>query len=296
MNDAHPESAWGRRARAVRGKFSFPAVQRPVVLIQSDDWGRTGAPDRRCIDELRRAGLNVGQSPWDLYGLETEDDLERLGGCLEKIRDRDGNPACVTANFVMANADLRRMREQGYREFLWKSIDEGFPEPWTDSLAPAYRRLVARRRVLSGAARLHAFQCHGADGVAAGSRAPRRGGTTAGGERHSIPGVAHARVQFRAGRPYERYGAHAVGRGPATVAAAGHRPLPSACSVSPRSLSAHRVTAAIMSRGASQRDWEFGSFRPPDDRFRGWTTAAWSSSGTSRSSPYWTGDADVAGA
>ena len=154
MNDAIIQSSWRHRARVLLGKVSFPAPQRPVVLIQSDDWGRIGVPDRRCFDDLRRAGLNVGQNPWDLYGLETEEDLERLGASLERIRDRDGNPACITANFVMANADLRRMREQGYREFLWKSIDEGFPEPWTDTLAPTYRRLVAAGVFYPG---LHGF-------------------------------------------------------------------------------------------------------------------------------------------
>jgi hypothetical protein len=103
---------------------------------------------------MRVEGLDVGRSPWDFYGLETEEDLEELGSCLESIRDRDGNPACVTANFVMANADLRGMRACAYREFIWKSIDAGFPAPWTDRLADTYRSLVERGVFYPG---LHGF-------------------------------------------------------------------------------------------------------------------------------------------
>jgi hypothetical protein len=54
----------------------------------------------------------------------------------------------------MANADLRRMRDQSYKEFLWKPIAEGFPEPWTDSLLDTYRSLIARGVFYPG---LHGF-------------------------------------------------------------------------------------------------------------------------------------------
>jgi hypothetical protein len=147
-------SALDHRARALRNHFVFPALERPVVLIQSDDWGRVGIPSKDCIDMMRAGGLDVGRSPWDFYGLETEEDLLNLGSCLAGIRDRDGNPACFTANFVMANADLRRMREYGYRELIWKSIAAGFPEPWTEQLADTYRGLVQRGVFYPG---LHGF-------------------------------------------------------------------------------------------------------------------------------------------
>lgn len=147
-------SALDHRARTLKNDFAFPAPERPVVLIQSDDWGRVGIPTKDCIDTMRARGLDVGRSCWDFYGLETEEDLLELGSCLEGIRDRDGSPACITANFVMANADLRRMRECGYREFIWKSIDAGFPEPWTERLADNYRDLVKRGVFYPG---LHGF-------------------------------------------------------------------------------------------------------------------------------------------
>src|SRR5262249_12981890 len=91
-------------------------VGRPVVVIQSDDWGRVGAPSVTVLRALNGLGLNVGRSPWDYYGLESQADLIELGDLLTGVRDRDGRSACFTANFVLANADLRRMRSEGYEQ------------------------------------------------------------------------------------------------------------------------------------------------------------------------------------
>jgi len=147
-------AALNYRARGLKNQFVFPATERPVVLIQSDDWGRVGIPNRGAIEQMRAEGLDVGRSPWDFYGLETEEDLGNLGSCLEGICDSDGTQVCITANFVMANADLRAMRACGYQEFIWKSIASGFPEPWTERLAAAYRNLVERGIFYPG---LHGF-------------------------------------------------------------------------------------------------------------------------------------------
>jgi hypothetical protein len=119
-----------------------PTPERPIVVIHSDDWGRTGAASPDSIRELRALGLPVGDSPWDHYGLETEEDVLALGGVLAEVRDRGGRPACATVNFIMANPDLRAMRDQGFRAFRWIPIKEGFPEPWQDRLVPAYRQCI----------------------------------------------------------------------------------------------------------------------------------------------------------
>ena len=36
---------------------------RPLVLFQSDDWGRVGVRDREGWDELQAKGLNLGEKP-----------------------------------------------------------------------------------------------------------------------------------------------------------------------------------------------------------------------------------------
>ena len=120
-----------------------PAPRRPIVILQSDDWGRVGIPSLDVLDELRSLGFPVQRSRWDFYGLETVEDIERLAELLTQVRDSDGRPACLTANFVMANADLRRIRTGGWQEFASISIERGFPQPWQDDLVPAYKRAIA---------------------------------------------------------------------------------------------------------------------------------------------------------
>lgn len=132
-----------RRASNLSRKLTDQSPVRPVVLIQSDDWGRVGAPSPEAIKKMQDAGYAAGESPWDYYGLETKEDLDALGELLQSHKDADGRNAVISAVFVMANADLERMRAEGYGEFRSISIKEGFPSPWQQtSLAENYRQLI----------------------------------------------------------------------------------------------------------------------------------------------------------
>ena len=65
-----------------RGRDLFPVAgfhfDRPLVLLQSDDWGRVGLRDQEGLEQLRSAGLALGERPYDFYTLETADDLRAL--------------------------------------------------------------------------------------------------------------------------------------------------------------------------------------------------------------------------
>jgi hypothetical protein len=129
------------------------APTRPIVVLESDDWGRTGLPSLAAMEQLKVAGTPIGESPWDFYGLESEDDVIQLGDTLSQFQDADEKPACITANFVMANADLERMHRENFQAFRWTSIDLGFPG-WSETLLPAYRRNIDRGLFYPG---LHGF-------------------------------------------------------------------------------------------------------------------------------------------
>ena len=131
------------RAKRLRQTQNPTVPARPIVLIQSDDWGRVGIPSAETLERLIAAGASVGRSRWDYYGLESEGDLVSLRDVLAGIHDREGRSPCMTANFVMANADLAHMQEEGFREFRWVGIDRGFPRPWGEHLLHVYRDLVA---------------------------------------------------------------------------------------------------------------------------------------------------------
>jgi hypothetical protein len=123
--------------------FSAPQPVRPTVLIQSDDWGRVGLPDFSSIARLKARFPLVGRSSWDYFGAESLEDIQKLGGVLSKVQDRDGRPACMTANVVMANADLRRMAQENFDTFRAVALHEGFPEPWPKwNVVGAYLELI----------------------------------------------------------------------------------------------------------------------------------------------------------
>ena len=142
------------RAKTAVAGLRVPAPTRPIVIIQSDDWGRVGIPSIAALDRLKSRDVDVGKDPWDYYGLETEEDIVTLGDVLAALRDRDGRSPCLTANFIMANADLRAMRAEGYREFRWIGIADGFPAPWTEELFAVYLANIERKVFYPG---LHGF-------------------------------------------------------------------------------------------------------------------------------------------
>src|SRR5436309_16068346 len=79
---------------------------RPLVLLQSDDWGRVGVRDNEGREELLAAGVNLGERPYDLYSLETADDVGALAEVLQSVRDSVGQSPCLGMNFVVANLDF----------------------------------------------------------------------------------------------------------------------------------------------------------------------------------------------
>lgn len=117
--------------------FSF---NRPLLLLQSDDWGRVGLRDHEVLERLRAAGLSLGQRPYDLYSLESADDVAGLARTLKGHRDRSGRVACMTMNFLMANLDFAKMAAQEFRKVHLYPLCEGLLDDWhRPRLFEAYR-------------------------------------------------------------------------------------------------------------------------------------------------------------
>jgi len=68
---------------------------RPLVLLQSDDWGRAGLRDHEGLKQLRSAGIMLGERPYDFYTLETAEDLAALRAMLRRHRDSGGRHPCI---------------------------------------------------------------------------------------------------------------------------------------------------------------------------------------------------------
>lgn len=104
---------------------------RPLVLLQSDDWGRVGLRDQAGLQQLRSVGRDLGERPYDFYTFETAEDLAGLSATLKRHRDSSGRHPCVEMNFILANLDFAKMTEEGFRQIHLISLAEGLPLGWT---------------------------------------------------------------------------------------------------------------------------------------------------------------------
>lgn len=126
--------------RAMRPSSSGYGFGRPLVLLQSDDWGRVGVRDREGFDQLRAAGLPLGEQPYDFYSLETADDVAALHGLLTQHRDSVGRTARITMNFLTANLDFAKIKHDSFRQIHMLPLADGLPEGWSrPGLFDAYR-------------------------------------------------------------------------------------------------------------------------------------------------------------
>ena len=129
------------KARAERGGFTF---SRPLVVLQSDDWGRVGVRDREGFDQLRASGLKLGEHPYDLYTLETADDVYVLAELLGRHQDCTGRTPCLVMNTCTANLDFTSMRRDDYKGLKFLPLSDGLPGNWSrPGLLEAYRAGVA---------------------------------------------------------------------------------------------------------------------------------------------------------
>jgi hypothetical protein len=127
-----------------RARNLFPVegfrFDRPIILLQSDDWGRAGLRDRVGLDELASAGLVLGERPYDFYTLETAQDLAALRSVLSNHRDSAGRSPILEMNFVVANLNLEKMSAEGFQRIDLLPLSDGVPAGWNrPGLFEAYR-------------------------------------------------------------------------------------------------------------------------------------------------------------
>jgi|SRR3984957_8233907 len=131
-----------------RGRELFPITgfyfDRPLVLLQSDDWGRVGLRDQEGMEQLRSAGIALGERPYDFYTLETAEDVVALSAVLKQHRDSSGRHPCVEMNFVPANLDFAKMKGEDFRQIYLLALADGLPGNWKrPALLDAYREGIA---------------------------------------------------------------------------------------------------------------------------------------------------------
>jgi hypothetical protein len=121
------QKLWHRRSNPKRQRLSF---SRPLVVLQSDDWGRVGVRDREGYEQLRASGIRLGEHPYDFYTLETAEDVTAISDLLKRHRDTSGRRACLVMNFILGNLNFAKTAKAGFRELHLLPLTRGLPGHW----------------------------------------------------------------------------------------------------------------------------------------------------------------------
>ncbi len=117
----------------------------PLVLFQSDDWGLIGIRDKEGFDQLKAAGLEIGDRPYDFYSLETAEDLHHVYEVLLRHHDSIGRPPCLVFNFILSNVDFAEVMDSDFTKFRLLPLDQRLPAHWKrPGLLQAYREGVQK--------------------------------------------------------------------------------------------------------------------------------------------------------
>ena len=102
-------------------------TDRHLVVIESDDWGSIRMPSREVYEEFLKHGIRVDKDPYCRYdSLATKTDLECLFEILQSVKDKNGNPAVITANTLSANPVFDKIEASGFQWYYF--------EPFTETL------------------------------------------------------------------------------------------------------------------------------------------------------------------
>ena len=130
---------WHARKHEV--PFSF---DKPLLVLQSDDWGRVGVRDKEGFEQLRQSGIALGEQLYDFYSLETAEDVIAIRDVLLRHRDSTGRSACMVMNFVMGNLDFAKMSQGEAEKIQILPLDAGLPGNWSrPGLFDAYKQGIA---------------------------------------------------------------------------------------------------------------------------------------------------------
>lgn len=121
-----------------------PTVKRKIVIIESDDYGSIRMPSAASFDLMKRAGICIHPSRYNLFDtLEDKDDLAALFETLSGVKDRNGRSATITPFVNVANPDFEKIKASGYKEYFYEPFtvtqqkygrDEKVMQTWREGM------------------------------------------------------------------------------------------------------------------------------------------------------------------
>ena len=91
-----------------------------IIVIESDDWGSIRTSNKKAYKSLSENGYNMYKSPYTLDSLESDEDLLGLYDVLSSVKDSSENPACFTANMILANPNFEAIEKNNFSNYVYK--------------------------------------------------------------------------------------------------------------------------------------------------------------------------------
>lgn len=113
----------GVRTKIIRNLQNIPGwkTTEKIVVIESDDWGSIRMPSRKIYDYLLNKGYSVDKDPFMKFdSFASVEELTSLIEILSSVKDRHGNNAIMTMNFIMANPAFDKIRETGFSQYYFE--------------------------------------------------------------------------------------------------------------------------------------------------------------------------------
>lgn len=122
-------------------------TKRRIVVIESDDWGSIRMASKEAYNHFLKLGYPVDECPYNRFdSLESNDDLEQLFCVLNSVKDKNGNPAILTANSLVANPDFARIKKDNFRAYYYEPFTETLKKyPKHDKVYSLYQQGINER-------------------------------------------------------------------------------------------------------------------------------------------------------
>lgn len=102
-------------------------TKRHIIVIESDDWGSIRMPSKEVYNQLLSDGYSVDKDLFSRYdSLERGEDLTALFDVLQSVKDKNGNPAMITADCVVVNPDFDKIKADGFASYYYELTSDTY--------------------------------------------------------------------------------------------------------------------------------------------------------------------------
>lgn len=99
-------------------------TKRKIVVIESDDWGSIRMPNKQIFEEFCEYGFDLNATKYNKYdSIESNNDIEELFEVLTKFKDKNNNYPVITANYIVANPDFKKIKDSNFKEYHYEEFD-----------------------------------------------------------------------------------------------------------------------------------------------------------------------------